>query len=281
MNSTTTTQKARSISSVVLVREQSEGVGARVKRSIGSRGLHRIDPFLMLDEATLRAPAGFPAHPHRGFETVTYMLEGSMTHEDSKGHKGTIGPGDLQWMTAGRGIVHSEMPASEGVSHGLQLWINLAAADKMVEPQYQELLSKDIPVVTQEDGVSVRVIAGTSCGVSAAVRTRTPTMFLDVTMQKDAEFTQAVPAEYNGFAYILSGAGTFGLESIEGRTSACLVLGSGDSLTIKATSSDAPLRFVLIAGKPIGEPIVQHGPFVMNTQEEIAQAFRDYQLGLF
>jgi len=258
--------------------EAQEGDGARVKRSIGTAGLTDIDPFLMLDEFYVTPPAGFPSHPHRGFETVTYMLDGAFTHEDNKGHKGTIGPGDLQWMTAGRGIIHSEMPATQNVNHGLQLWVNLAAAHKMTDPQYQELLSKDIPEVHKDD-VKVRIIAGDSCGVKASVYTRTPTMYLDISMKAGSTFVQDIPQTYKGFVYILSGEALFGSKETVGKESHCLVLSSGTSLTIKADKED--VRFVLLGGQPLNEPISKHGPFVMNTREEIQQAFLDYQLGRF
>ncbi|KAL6060893.1 Pirin [Balamuthia mandrillaris] len=262
---------------VVQAVETEEGAGARVKRSIGTPKLSDVDPFLMLDEFFVQPPAGFPDHPHRGFETVTYMLEGKFKHKDNKGHAGTIGPGDLQWMTAGRGIIHSEMPATEGVNHGLQLWINLAAKHKMTEPQYQELLAADIPVA-REEGVLVRVIAGESCGVKAEVRTRTPTMYLDVEMEEGATFQQHIPSEYRGFVYVLSGEGKFGAAETSGSSGKCLVLSEGNNLSIKA---DKELRFVILAGQPLNEPIAKYGPFVMNTKEEIRQAFIDYQTGRF
>ncbi|KAI8597471.1 RmlC-like cupin domain-containing protein, partial [Dissophora ornata] len=183
MTVATLSRASRSIVKSVLSREQSEGVGARVRRSIGRPELRNHDPFLMLDEFNVDKNGGFPDHPHRGFETVTYMLEGQFQHEDFAGHKGTIGPGDLQWMTAGRGIVHSEMPVkSQTRAHGLQLWINLPKEHKMCEPQYQELLDKEIPRATPEEGVTVKVIAGESHGVTSKVYTRTPTMYLDFKM---------------------------------------------------------------------------------------------------
>ncbi|KAL6072581.1 Pirin, variant 2 [Balamuthia mandrillaris] len=298
---------------VVQAMETEEGAGARVKRSIGTPKLSDLDPFLMLDEFFVQPPAGFPDHPHRGFETVTYMLEGKFKHKDNKGHAGTIGPGDLQWMTAGRGIIHSEMPATEGVNHGLQLWINLAAKHKMTEPQYQELLAADIPMA-REEGVLVRVIAGESCGVKAEglffvkeallcscssssscsssifiiynilfvfnseVRTRTPTMYLDVEMEEGATFQQHIPSEYRGFVYVLSGEGKFGAAETSGSSGKCLVLSEGNNLSIQA---DKKLRFVILAGQPLNEPIAKYGPFVMNTKEEIQQAFIDYQTGRF
>lgn len=275
----TMSKAARAIVKKVLSIEQAEGVGARVRRSVGRQELRNLDPFLMLDEFKVRKPAGFPDHPHRGFETVTYMLEGSFMHEDFCGHKGTINPGDLQWMTAGKGILHSEMPASDGDNIGLQLWINLKAKDKMVEPAYQELLKSDIPHVSK-DGVHVAVIAGQSYGASSPVRTRTPTMYLDFKLDPGATMSQPVTKGWNGFIYVLKGVGKFGggdswTESDAHHT---LVLGPGDHIQATNTGS-TQLHFVLIAGEPINEPIVQHGPFVMNTYDEISQAITDYSMG--
>ncbi|KAL2900722.1 Pirin-like protein [Bienertia sinuspersici] len=262
----------------VLAESQREGNGATVRRSIGRPGLKYLDPFLMLDEFTVSAPAGFPDHPHRGFETVTYMLEGAFAHQDFAGHQGIIRTGDVQWMTAGRGIVHSEMPVGEGVNKGLQLWINLSSNNKMIEPNYQELASEDI-VSVENDGVEVRVIAGESMGMHSPVYTRTPTMYLDFTLQPGAQFSQPIPESYNSFVYILEGEGIFGtLSSKPMPAHHCLVLGPGDGLHVWNTSSNM-IRFVLIGGQPLNEPVVQYGPFVMNTQEEIEQTFQDYQFG--
>ncbi|KAK3812670.1 MAG: RmlC-like cupin domain-containing protein [Linnemannia gamsii] len=237
----------------VLSKEQSEGVGARVRRSIGRPELRNHDPFLMLDEFNVDKNGGFPDHPHRGFETVTYMLEGQFQHEDFAGHKGTIGPGDLQWMTAGRGIVHSEMPVkSQTRAHGLQLWINLPKEHKMCEPQYQELLDGQIPRATPQDGVVVKVIAGESHGVKSQVYTRTPTMYLDFKMDKNKTVTQTIPSTFTGVRG--QRAPHFSEDGAE---------------TVKIQTKDEDAHFVLIAGEPLKEPIVQHGPFVMNTQEEI------------
>ncbi|CAI8037981.1 Pirin-like protein [Geodia barretti] len=224
---------ARAIVKKVLSVEQAEGVGARVRRSVGRPELRNLDPFLMLDEFKVTKPAGFPDHPHRGFETVTYMLKGSFKHEDFCGHRGTINPGDLQWMTAGRGIVHAEMPASQGENIGLQLWINLSQRDKMVEPQYQELLESEIPHVSGE-GVHVAVIAGNSYGASSPVRTRTPTMYLDFKLDPGAHMTQPVTESWNGFIYVLRGTGEFGGETESGPHHT-LVLGPGDHIEARNT----------------------------------------------
>jgi len=259
----------------VLAKPQGEGDGAVVRRSIGRPELKNLDPFLMLDEFAVSPPAGFPDHPHRGFETVTYMLQGSFTHQDFAGHKGTIGPGDVQWMTAGRGIIHSEMPVGEGTQTGLQLWINLSSKDKMIEPRYQELLSEDIGRA-EKDGAEVRVIAGESMGVQSPVYTRTPTMFLDFTLRPKAQLHQTIPESWNSFVYIIEGEGVFGsLNASSVAAHHVLVLSPGDGFSVWNKSSK-PLRFVLIGGQPINEPVVQYGPFVMNTQDEIDQTIEDY-----
>ncbi|CAE7853684.1 unnamed protein product, partial [Symbiodinium sp. KB8] len=290
---------------VVEAREQAEGAGARVRRSIGTAKLRNLDPFLMLGELTflpiaaancnltlslmmpdeffVKKPAGFPDHPHRGFETVTYMLEGSFQHEDFCGHKGTIGPGDLQWMTAGRGIMHCEMPASDGVNHGLQLWVNLKAKDKMTKPAYQELLNKEIPKV-EKDGVHATVIAGEALGTKSPVYTRTPTYYIDFRLKPDAVLHQAIPEGWTSFAYTLEGSGQFGPDSEKNETvdAHCTVVFSANKeeqgITVKGGKDG--LRFVLLAGEPLNEPIYQHGPFVMNKASEIDQAMKDYMLGM-
>jgi len=269
----------------VLSRPQREGVDAIIRRSIGRPELRNLDPFLMLDEIKDSSPkGGFPDHPHRGFETVTYMFQGSINHEDFKGHKGTINAGDLQWMTAGRGIVHSEMPAGDGAHHGLQLWVNLSSKDKMIEPNYQELASKDVAKV-HTDKIDVSVIAGESFGVKSPVYTRTPTMFLDFTMKPGSQLNQAIPENWNSFVYVIDGEGVFGPGSSRENQSPVsahhtLVLSSpGDGVSVcNLESSGKDLRFVLIGGLPLNEPIVQYGPFVMNTNAEIEMAIKDYQL---
>jgi len=259
-----------------LARPQHEGVGAIVRRSIGRFELKYFDPFLLLDEFSISAPSGFPDHPHRGFETVTYMLQGAVTHEDFEGHKGTIGAGDLQWMTAGRGIVHSEMPAAQGTQKGLQLWINLSSQHKMIEPRYQEMASKDIAEASK-DGVKVRVIAGEALGIKSPVYTRTPTMYLDFTLKPGSHLEQPIPSSWNAFVYVLEGEGIFGnSRSVPATAHHLLLLGSGDGLEVWNKSSK-PMRFVLVGGEPLGEPVVQVGPFVMNSQEEIDQTIEDYE----
>ncbi|GAA0148823.1 transcription cofactor [Lithospermum erythrorhizon] len=261
----------------VTPRPQSEGAGAIVFRSIGMHELRNLDPFLMLDEFEVKPPAAFPEHPHRGFETVTYMLQGAANHQDFAGHKGTIWPGDVQWMTAGRGIVHSESPADDSIQKGFQLWVNLSSKDKMIEPAYQELPKEDIPRA-EKDGVKVIVIAGEAMGVRSPVFTRTPTMYLDFTLQPSTEYHQTIPESWNAFAYIFEGEGYFGIPN--GKPVSAhnlLVLGTGGQGLSVWNKSAKPLRFILVAGEPINEPIVQYGPFVMNTQAEIRQAIEDYQ----
>ncbi|KAM7504248.1 hypothetical protein LguiB_003152 [Lonicera macranthoides] len=264
-----------------LAKPQHEGVGAIVRRSIGRFELKYFDPFLFLDEfssgSLLSAPAGFPDHPHRGFETVTYMLQGALTHEDFEGHKGTIGVGDLQWMTAGRGIVHSEMPAAHGTQKGLQLWINLSSKYKMIEPGYQEIMSKDIAEASK-DGVKVKIIAGESFGIKSPVYTRTPTLYLDFTLKPGAHLQQPIPITWNSFVYVIEGEGVFGnYKSTPTTAHHILLLGLGGDGVCAWNKSSKVLRFVLVGGEPLGEPVVQFGPFVMNTQQEIDQTIEDYE----
>ncbi|XP_019742487.1 pirin isoform X2 [Hippocampus comes] len=269
----------RKVEKTVLSVEQTEGVGARVRRSIGRKELENLDPFLMLDEFRVCKPAGFPDHPHRGFETVTYVLEGAIAHEDFCGHSGRLKPGDLQWMTAGRGVVHAEMPMSEEPLVGLQLWVNLSRQNKMVEPAYQELQSSDIPKVTH-GGVTVAVISGEALGAKSKVYTRTPTMYLDFVLKIGAQHVQPVPSGWTAFIYTLSGTIHVGPDEEQQKVEPhhTVVFGDGDSIRFENKGSDI-CHFVLIAGEPINEPVVKHGPFVMNTQEEINQAISDYRNG--
>ncbi|KAG2296061.1 hypothetical protein Bca52824_042730 [Brassica carinata] len=273
---------SRSVIKKVFAKLQKEGDGAVVRRGISRSEQKLLDPFLMLDEFSVSPPAGFPDHPHRGFETVTYVLEVNETSSSSfyfKGHKGTIYAGDVQWMTAGRGIIHSEMPEEE-VNKGLQLWINLSSKEKMIEPNYQELSNSDIPKAEQ-NGVQVKVIAGESMGIQSPVYTRTPTMFVDFTLDPGAQFHQNVPQSWNAFAYVLEsgeGGAVFGSsDSSPVSSHNVVVFGQGnDGVSVWNKSSSKKLRFVLIAGEPIGEPVVQYGPFVMNTQAEIDMTIEDY-----
>jgi hypothetical protein len=271
MNTRTVKQVIRSIPA-------SDGAGVKLRRSLGQSNFARLDPFLMLDEFSSDDAAdyiaGFPAHPHRGFETVTYILDGHMLHEDHLGNKGNLKSGGVQWMSAGRGIIHSEMPQQEsGRMRGFQLWINLPAKDKMKPAAYRDLQPGDIAEVRLEKDGLVRVIAGEYRGVKAPLPpTPTPTdaTYLDVHLPAGATFTHAVPDGYNAFAYVYEGE----LDGIEPRAAA--VFSTRGNIELKAA---AGARFLLLAGRPIGEPVVQYGPFVMNTREEIEQAIRDYQSG--
>ncbi len=276
--------KSRGISKIVLSVEQSEGRGARVRRSIGRPELKNFDPFLLFDEfkSAANTLSGFPDHPHRGFETVTYMLpssEGSFQHEDFCGHKGTIGPGGLQWMTAGRGIVHSEMPYGSGVGHGLQLWVNLHSNEKMCDPAYQELKAEEIPTVN-ENGITAIVIAGEAFGVESKVTTKTPIHYIHFIMKPHTTLQQNIPENWSAFIYIISGKikieDNNSTQDIEAHNTVALSAG-GDGISVYASEQGA--NFVLVSGKPIGEPVFQHGPFVMNSQIEILQAFDDYRNG--
>ncbi|KAK9829809.1 hypothetical protein WJX72_008023 [[Myrmecia] bisecta] len=273
------TTTLRPVKQVVQGQKMMEGAGVQVCRTLGTSALRNLDPYLMLDELRLpakKAFAGFPDHPHRGFETCSIMLEGKMEHRDMLGNQGVIGPGGVQWMTAGRGIVHSEMPkVTDGELWGFQLWINLPAKDKMIKPRYQDYQADQIPAV-ERDGVRVRVMAGESLGATGPIEMRNPGMLMDVQVAKGATFTQAVPEGWNGFAYVCHGSGKISGTSLKAEQNA--VLGPGDHIQA-TTDNDAGLRFLLVAGKPIGEPVVQYGPFVMNTQAEIAQAFQDYESG--
>ncbi|XP_053562052.1 pirin isoform X1 [Bombina bombina] len=270
----------RKVVKIVLSVEQSEGVGARVRRSIGRCELRNLDPFLLFDEFKGGKPAGFPDHPHRGFETVSYLLEGgSMAHEDFCGHVGRLNPGDLQWMTAGRGIVHAEMPCTDEPAHGLQLWVNLRSTDKMIPPQYQELKSSEIPKPSK-DGVTVAVISGESMGIKSKVYTRTPTLYLDFKLKKGAKHTQEIPKGWTAFIYTLSGFVYVGPPEAQQKIEAhhTAVLDDGEHARFENKDEELS-HFVLVAGEPIKEPVVQHGPFVMNTKEEINQTIADYNFG--
>jgi redox-sensitive bicupin YhaK (pirin superfamily) len=266
-----------------------EGGGFIVHRPFPTRMLMDFDPFLLLDEIGPidYAPGeakGAPDHPHRGFETVTYVLEGQFGHKDSAGHSGTLHAGDVQWMTAGAGVVHSEMPDPEfvrsgGRVHGLQLWVNLPRSDKMIAPRYQEMPSAQIPVATSEDGqVSVKVIAGEALGVAAAIETRTPILYQHFTLQPGAQIVHAVPANYRVFAYALSGKGFYGEARREVGARQMVVFGN-DGETVTLAAGEEPLEVLLLGGVPLKEPVVRYGPFVMNTEDEIRQAVTDYQAG--
>jgi redox-sensitive bicupin YhaK (pirin superfamily) len=265
----------------------SDGAGVKLTRVIGTPQLDMLDPFLMLDEfGTDRAEdylAGFPDHPHRGFETVTYMLDGRMRHKDNHGNEGLLVPGSVQWMTAGRGLVHSEMPEQqEGRMRGFQLWVNLPASDKMVEPRYQEFAPEQIPVVRPADGVQAKVIAGRVGDVVGPIQQpATQPLYLDVTLAPDARWESTIPPGHSAFAYAFEGSVSVG-EGADARgldTHELGVVGGGEHFVASAGKGGA--RFLLVAGRPIGEPVARHGPFVMNTREQLMQAFVDYQEGRF
>jgi len=279
----------RNVASVTWGRETSDGAGVRLKRVIGQPELDYLDPFLMLDafgsDEADDYIAGFPPHPHRGMETVTYMLAGRMRHEDDAGHAGVLGPGGVQWMTAGRGIIHSEMPEQEeGEMRGFQLWVNLPAKDKMCRPRYQNIEPDEIPVVRRDDGVAIKVIAGTVDGVTGPVRgIAAAPLYIDVTLPAHALSDHALASGHNAFCYVFAGAAEIGAtEAIAGKTvraGELAVLSLGDAVRIRAGEDGA--RLILVAGQPLGEPVVKYGPFVMNTRDEIVQAIDDYQNGTF
>lgn len=268
-----------------------EGAGVLLQRSFGPSRANPFDPFLLFDHFAFNDPiegpiVGFPMHPHRGIETVTYMLEGNTRHRDSLGNMGVIGPGDVQWMTSGRGIMHEEMPkrGSSGRVNGFQLWVNLPAAQKMSEPRYQEVSSDSIPTI-ELDGAKVRVIAGEYEGIQGPVTQITANpLYMDVTLDPLSEFVLPVPHGHTLVAYLFEGEGIFDMGSaVEGdpiQAVHMLVFGDGDYVSVKAGSSKQA-RFVLIAGGPFMEPIVPYGPFVMNTEEEIRQALTELRNGTF
>lgn len=275
----------RPVVRVVTGRPTSDGAGVRLTRMIGTPELSELDPFLLLDEfRSDRADdylAGFPDHPHRGFETVTYMLAGAMEHRDHKGNRGLLGPGSLQWMTAGRGIIHSEMPRQQdGLMWGFQLWVNLPAASKMMEPRYQDIAPERIPEVTRA-GARVRVLAGEAFGAAGPVEgIVTQPLDLDVKLDAGVSFEQAVPSGHTAFVYLFEGEAEVGAEPAARLARGQLgVLGDGD--LVRATAGAAGARFLLLAARPLREPIARYGPFVMNTELELRQAFDDFRAGKF
>lgn len=272
--------KIRQVVRTVQAHRQREGGGFIVRRPFPTYGLDHVDPFLLIDEM---GPAdygpgeaiGAPDHPHRGFETVTYMLEGEFEHEDSAGHRGSIRPGDVQWMTAGGGIVHSEMPSAAirekgGRIHGFQIWVNLPAALKMTTPRYQEVPAERIPEASSEDGkAKVRVIAGEALGAKAVIDTHTPIVYQDWTVEAGADVTLPVPADHQAMVYVFEGATAVGDTPV--RDGELAILGAGDALRLRGPDQGAG-RLLLLAGRPLNEPMARYGPFVMNTQEELVQA---------
>lgn len=279
----------RSIQAVVPSVRTVEGGGFPVRRPFPTQKLPLVDPFLLLDEmgpvdwAPGRA-IGAPDHPHRGFETVTYLLEGKVVHRDSHGHEAALGPGDVQWMTAGSGVVHSEMPDREfqkggGVMHGFQIWVNLPRDKKMMAPRYQDIPADESPVVFDpEKQVRVRVIAGEVWGTRAALQTEIPITYWHVTLEPGASFAEKIPAEQNAFFYFVSGDALVGSEQTNAK-SGDLVLFSSDGETVSLTAGPEGADVLVLAATPLNEPVARYGPFVMNTPEEIQQAFADYQSG--
>ena len=295
----------RRIAKIFKSRPTVEGAGVHLKRAFGYSQVPQFDPFLMLDDFHTSIPdeylAGFPWHPHRGIETITYVLEGLVEHGDSMGHKGTIGAGDVQWMTAGSGIIHQEMPqlSPTGTMWGFQFWANLPAAQKMMPPRYRDVKATDIPEVTLDNGVSVKIIAGEVAGVKGPIGDIViePEM-LDISVPAGTVYSHPLPAGHTCFAYILAGEGYFDDQrdayayemvghgwSDTDRRCLCaaetvvLFEHSGDA--VKVTTTDKSLRFLLVSGKPLGEPVAWYGPIVMNTQEELKIAFEEYQRGTF
>jgi hypothetical protein len=282
--------KIRSVKDVTPAVATFEGAGFLVHRPFPSPSLDHLDPFLLLDEMgpSDLGPGeakGAPDHPHRGFETVTYLLSGAMQHKDSQGNRGQLRPGDVQWMTAGSGVVHSEMPepsfaASGGRMHGFQLWVNLPARDKMTKPRYQEIPAAGIPVGKSDDGkVTARVIAGEALGARAVIETRTPIFYLDCELAPGASLDQPAPTQYNVFAYVVEGDGAFGSNRRSARMHEMVQFAvDGDAVRIVAAPRST-LRVLVIGGVPLNEPVARYGPFVMNTRAELVEAFEDYQAG--
>jgi hypothetical protein len=285
MNETLT---IRPVQRLVLATATLEGGGFPVRRPLPSTALSDMDPFLLLDHLgpVTWGPnqgIGAPTHPHRGFETVTYLLSGAMEHADSFGHRGKLGPGDVQWMTAGSGLVHSELPSADfmrdgGVMHGFQVWVNLPAKDKMIAPHYQEISSTQIPEAVSADGrVKVRIIAGAALGKKAVIATRTPIMFLHYTVQPGGKFIESIPSHYRVLAYAFAGDAVAGPDVTPLPEGTAAVFGEGEQIALGA--QDRKAEVLVLAGVPLNEPVARHGPFVMNRKEELLQAFQDYQTG--
>jgi hypothetical protein len=281
--------QARKVARVIQPESTSDGAGVKLKRSIATRALDYLDPFLLFDhfgsDNSEDYIAGFPMHPHRGIETVTYMLAGAVKHRDSNGNSGIIRAGDVQWMTAGGGIMHEEMPQLEGGRlDGFQLWVNLPARLKMTRPRYQEIGATDIPTVERDDGARIRIIAGMVGSVSGAVKeiAADPT-YLDISVPANLSITHPIPSGHTAFAYVFAGEGIFGRsdddDSQQVTAPRLVVFDDGDRVQISA--SENGVRFLLISGKPLNEPIARYGPFVMNTEAEIEQALLDLRRGTF
>ncbi|MCX2861552.1 pirin family protein [Paucibacter sp. PLA-PC-4] len=287
MSTTTLTSQLtqpRAVERLVAGQATSDGAGVKLTRVLTNTLQRRLDPFLMLDafgsDQADDYIAGFPDHPHRGFETVSYMLEGRMRHRDSAGNEGLIEGGGVQWMTAGRGVIHSELPEQqEGRMEGFQLWLNLPAKDKLRDPWYRDIPSAEIPEF-ERDGVKVRVIAGESHGVKGAVqREHTEPLYLDLHLEPGASFEQLLPETHNAFVYVYRGALRFETGCTVPPQRMAILANTPGSDGVRLSAGDEPTRAILIAGKPLDEPIAQYGPFVMNTQAELMQAVRDFQTG--
>jgi redox-sensitive bicupin YhaK (pirin superfamily) len=278
------TENIRTVKMIRRAQPTVEGAGVNLVRAFNALELPELDPFLMLDDFHSDDPtdyqAGFPSHPHRGMETVTYMIKGSSDHQDSLGNRGTIGPGEVQWMTAGSGIIHGEMPHGDAKGmQGFQLWINLPRASKMMPPRYQNIRKDMIPVVNAAGNVEVRVIAGTFNRVEGPVKELVvPVEYLDVTMGPGSRFEHPVPGERSAFAYVFQGRGSFGGASEAGPED-LVVFGYGKRVSV--TASDEGVRFLLVSGEPVREPIALRGPVVMNTDAELRQAFDELRSGTF
>ena len=282
-------QSARRVERVIEPQGVIEGAGVRLRRSIGTKTLEYLDPFLLLDHFASSDPAdyeaGFPLHPHRGIETVTYLLRGEIKHKDTLGNSGSICAGDIQWMTAGGGLMHEEMPQvrQEGID-GFQLWVNLPARLKMTRPHYQELRARNVPLVKDQSGATVRIITGEINGVRGPLEgiAAEPT-YTDVAMESGSSFRQPVPRGHHAFSYVFEGEGIFGSDEVQqGKRIAHTRLGIwGDGDYIAVHTREKPVRFLLVTGQPLNEPIARYGPFVMNTGEEIEQALRDLRNGTF
>lgn len=274
--------QSRRVERAVKGQETSDGAGVKLTRVLGQDLQRRLDPFLMLDafgsDEADDYIAGFPNHPHRGFETITYMIAGKMLHRDSAGNEGLLGNGDVQWMTAGRGVIHSEIPQQEsGLMKGFQLWLNLPAKDKMSAPWYKDLRANDLPQFRTPSGAQVKLLAGRSHGHEGPVlREATDPFYLDVRLAAGQTFEQALPAGHNAFLYSDEGQLRIEDKTVDAQHLAILSNGAADGVRIQAVT---PARFLLIAGRPLKEPIVQYGPFVMNSQQEIIQAFDDFRAG--
>ncbi|HAK92948.1 MAG TPA: hypothetical protein DCP94_15270 [Massilia timonae] len=282
---TTPIQKTRGVERIINGQFVMDGAGVKINRVLTGPLQRRLDPFLMLDAFGSDKPgdyiAGFPEHPHRGFETITYMLAGRMRHRDSAGNEGMITDGGVQWMTAGRGVIHSEMPEqNEGLMEGFQLWLNLPASDKMIEPWYRDIPLEEVPRFTLDDGVTVQVIAGSTHGVDGAVqRAHAKPQYLDLEIPEGVSFEQPIPAGHNAFVYVFRGEAVIEGKGVGQARMAILDNAPGaDGVRIKAL---APTRLLVLAGRPLNEPIAQYGPFVMNTQAELQQAVEDFRAGRF